>query len=148
MEADPCRARSYSRREQPTHTRNRCHDGGRAGDVGGAPEVAAVARVAPASRAVAVLRWIGVLLFAILTPASAFAQFSITRVSSPTFYEDAGLTGMYVGYEIKNTSATTYPDIWVDIGNFTGGFVSLAQYEDGVAHLGAMAPGDVKMAYF
>src|SRR5439155_7098667 len=81
-------------------------------------------------------------------PSAALAQFTITRVSSPTFYLDTGLNGMYAGYEIKNTSATTYPDVWVDISNFTGGFVTLAQNEDGVAHLGQMAPGDAKMAYF
>src|SRR5205823_3289698 len=39
------------------------------------------------------------LLTVLCLPSAALAQFTITRVSSPTFYEDAGLTGMYAGYE-------------------------------------------------
>jgi uncharacterized repeat protein (TIGR01451 family) len=56
--------------------------------------------------------------------------------------------GMYVSYQIVNTSATSYTDVWVGVDSFTGGVVSLAPGEDGVVQLGAMAPGQMKTAYF
>src|SRR5437870_5184339 len=122
--------------ERTTETHRRFHGGGARDRVRGR------AACVPDSRR---LRSRGTPLLALLAmlclPSAALAQFTITRVSSPTFYEDAGLTGMYAGYEITNTSAATYPDLWVDIGNFTGGFVSLAQNEDGITHLGSTAPG-------
>jgi uncharacterized repeat protein (TIGR01451 family) len=83
---------------------------------------------------------------------AAQAQFTITSKSSPIFYIDSGvspqLKGMYVAYEICNTSGTNYPDIWVNISNFTGGVVSLAPLEDGVVHLGALGAGQCKPAFF
>src|SRR5215212_11970694 len=76
--------------------------------------------------------------------------FTITRTSSPKFYMDTGanLKGMYVSYQILNNSATSYADVWVGIDSFTGGVVSLAPGEDGLVQLGAMAPGEMKTAYF
>src|SRR3954463_5739730 len=55
---------------------------------------------------------------------------------------------MYVSYQILNNSATIYADVWVGIDSFTGGVVSLAPGEDGIVQLGAMAPGQMKTAYF
>ncbi len=80
------------------------------------------------------------------------AQFSVQRTSSPVFYNDVGespsLQGMYASYEITNTSLTGYGDVWVDIGNFSGGVVALAPTDDGLVHLGALTPGQTKSAFF
>src|SRR5690242_3628644 len=88
----------------------------------------------------------------LLLPNAALAQFTIQRVSSPIFYDDAGnspsLTCMYAGYRITNTSGVTYPDVWAGIGSFAGGVVHLAPTDDGVLHLGMMPPGQSRMAYF
>lgn len=87
-----------------------------------------------------------------LSGVPAYAQFTITRTSSPIFYIDSGvsppLRAMYVSYKICNTSGTNYPDIWVNISGFTGGIVSLAPYEDGVVHLGPINAGQCKAAFF
>ncbi|HUQ34396.1 MAG TPA: hypothetical protein VM095_19905 [Pyrinomonadaceae bacterium] len=91
------------------------------------------------------------LLFALLCLGGVTAQaFTITRTSSPIFYIDTGANqrGMYVSYQILNNSATSYSDVWVGVDTFTGGFVSLAPGEDGLVQLGAMAPGQMKTAYF
>ncbi|MDT4965306.1 MAG: trimeric autotransporter adhesin, partial [Acidobacteriota bacterium] len=94
---------------------------------------------------------LSLLLFVLLCLSNVAAQaFTITRTSLPKFYIDSGanLRGMYVSYQILNNSGTNYPDVWVGVDTFTGGVVSLASGEDGVVHLGAMAPGQMKTAYF
>jgi uncharacterized repeat protein (TIGR01451 family) len=99
----------------------------------------------------AALTRLPLLLFALLCLGSATAQaFTITRTSSPVFYTDfaAGQRGMYVSYQITNTGGTSYSDVWVGVDTFTGAFVSLAPGEDGLVQLGAMAPGQMKTAYF
>jgi uncharacterized repeat protein (TIGR01451 family) len=91
------------------------------------------------------------LLFVLLCLGGVAAQaFTITRTSSPVFYidKDIGQFGMYVSYQIVNNSGTSYPDVWVAVDTFTGGAVSLATGEDGIVQLGAMAPGEMKTAYF
>jgi len=91
------------------------------------------------------------LLLALLCLGSATAQaFTITRTSSPKFYTDIGkgIQGMYVSYQITNNSGTNYADVWVGADTFTGGVVSLANGEDGLVQLGAMAAGQTKTAYF
>ena len=98
-------------------------------------------------------RLISSLVFTLLAlPQLAFAQFLIQRVSSPIFYNDPGnnpsLTCAYAGYRVTNASLTSYPDVWVGIGSFAGGVVNLAPTDDGVLHLGPMAPGQSRMAYF
>lgn len=98
----------------------------------------------------AVLAVLGVGLW--LSGRIAYAQFTITRTSSPVFYIDSGISpqlrAMYVSYKICNTSGTNYPDIWVTVSNFTGGVVSLAPHEDGVVHLGPINAGQCKTAFF
>lgn len=80
------------------------------------------------------------------------AQLTITRTSSSVFFLDTGntpkLQGMYTSYQISNTGATAYPDIWVSAGSFAGGVISLAPNEDGLFHLGPLAAGQTKTAYF
>ena len=69
-----------------------------------------------------------------------------------TFYEDtsSGLRGMYVGYTITNSAATTSPDVWVKLDSFTGGGgrIQLASTEDGVQHVGPLAAGASVQVYF
>jgi uncharacterized repeat protein (TIGR01451 family) len=82
-----------------------------------------------------------------LTSAQAW---TITRTSSPIFYTDFGanIRCMYVSYQITNNSATSFADVWVAADTFTGAVVSLAPGEDGIVQLGAMAPGQMKTAFF
>src|SRR5687767_13108518 len=76
----------------------------------------------------------------------------ITRMSSPVFYMDTSITptlqGMYVAYRIENNNGVNYPDIWVRIDSFGGGVISLAPNEDGLVHLGPLAAGQSKTAFF
>ncbi|MDQ3806092.1 MAG: hypothetical protein M3416_19965, partial [Acidobacteriota bacterium] len=77
---------------------------------------------------------------------------TITRTSSPVFYMDTSanpteLRCMYVSYRVTNDGAYQ-PDVWVGVGSFTGGFVSLAPNEDGVVRLGALTAGETKTAFF
>ncbi len=76
----------------------------------------------------------------------------ITRTSSPVFYLDTsiapGLQGMYVSYQIYNDNGIVYPDLYVRIDSFSGGVISLAPGEDGLMHLGSLAPGQTKTAFF
>ena len=82
----------------------------------------------------------------------AQAQVTITRTSAPKFYMDSSISpqllGMYTSYKITNTGGTAIPDVWVGIDGFTGGVVSLATNEDGVMHLGSLASGETKAAFF
>src|SRR4051795_7382613 len=99
------------------------------------------------------LSFIRLLLALMLLACSAPAfGFVITRTSSPVFYIDTSVTptlqGMYVSYQIKNDSGVNYPDIWVRADSFGGGIVSLAPGEDGLVHLGTLAAGQTKTAYF
>jgi uncharacterized repeat protein (TIGR01451 family) len=76
----------------------------------------------------------------------------ITRTSSPIFYLDTSITpqlqGMYVSYQISNNDGASYSDLWVGIDSFSGGVISLAPNEDGLMHLGPLAPGETKTAFF
>ncbi|HEX6184280.1 MAG TPA: hypothetical protein VFZ44_10410 [Pyrinomonadaceae bacterium] len=76
---------------------------------------------------------------------------TITRTSSPVFYYDTSITPqlrcMYVSYRVTNDGAYQ-PDVYANVGSFTGGVISLAPNEDGVVHLGAMNAGESKMAFF
>ena len=78
--------------------------------------------------------------------------FVITRTSSPVFHIDTSVTptlqAMYVAYQINNNSGATYADLWVGADTFTGGSVTLGPTEDGAVHLGSLAPGQTKTAFF
>jgi fimbrial isopeptide formation D2 family protein/uncharacterized repeat protein (TIGR01451 family) len=95
---------------------------------------------------------LAVLFFSLYFAEGTQAQVTITRTSAPKFYIDSGtspqLLGTYTSYQITNTGVTTIPDVWVGIGSFTGGVVSLATNEDGVMHLGTLTAGQTKTAFF
>ncbi len=95
--------------------------------------------------------WLYVVLAGLLGGPSAFALV-ITRTSSPIFYLDTSivprLQGMYVSYQVSNNDGTSYPDLWVGIDSFSGGVISLGPNEDGLMHLGPLAPGQTKTAFF
>jgi uncharacterized repeat protein (TIGR01451 family) len=55
---------------------------------------------------------------------------------------------MYVSYQVSNNDGTSYPDLWVAIDSFTGGVISRGPTEDGLMHLGPLAPGQTKTAFF
>jgi len=94
-----------------------------------------------------VLRALLALLILAGTAATAGAV-TLQRISGPVMYIDSGdgLNSAYVGYEVTNTDGISYLDVWADIGGFTGGVVSVN--EDGRVHLGAMAPGQSRTAFF
>jgi uncharacterized repeat protein (TIGR01451 family) len=91
-----------------------------------------------------------------LNPRPAFAASCsagvITRTSSPVFYIDTGITpsvvGNYVSYTIKNTSGSAYTDLWVKLESFSGGRITLAAGESGIAHVGSLANGASKTVFF
>jgi uncharacterized repeat protein (TIGR01451 family) len=89
---------------------------------------------------------------AIAILASPVQAFVITRTSSSILYIDTGITptlqAMYVSYQINNNSGVSYPDLWARLDSFTGGIISLALGEDGLVHIGPLAPGETKTAYF
>ena len=95
------------------------------------------------------MRRVSVLL--LLLTAQVVSALTITRVSSPVFYMDTSITpalrGMYVAYQIGNNDGVNYADLWVRIDSFTGGIITLGPNEDGLAHLGPLAPGQTKTAY-
>jgi hypothetical protein len=55
---------------------------------------------------------------------------------------------MYVSYQVSNNDGTSYPDLWVGIDSFSGGVISRGPTEDGLMHLGPLAPGQTKTAFF
>ncbi|MFT7581641.1 MAG: hypothetical protein ACI9MR_003319, partial [Myxococcota bacterium] len=87
------------------------------------------------------------LLAATAAPAAAV---DVTRVSSPVLYIDSpfALSGMYAAYRIENNDGVDYADLFVTIGGFAGPEIGLAPLEDGVDHLGPLADGVSKVAYF
>ncbi|MBN8595533.1 MAG: PD40 domain-containing protein [Anaerolineae bacterium] len=74
----------------------------------------------------------------------------IDNVSGSTFFfdDDDGLRAAYIGYTIRNDGATTAPDVWVSLTNFSTTQFALGSGEDGIAHIGPMAPGAVRQVYF
>jgi uncharacterized repeat protein (TIGR01451 family) len=92
------------------------------------------------------------ILLASLLGSSSGVALVVTRTSSSIFYLDTSITpqlrGMYVSYQISNNDGTSYSDLWVGIDTFSGGVISLAPNEDGFMHLGPLAPGQTKTAFF
>jgi uncharacterized repeat protein (TIGR01451 family) len=92
-----------------------------------------------------------IIIFAIsLSASNASAAINIVCTSGDQFYIDASdnLSGRYVSYQITNTGPANYDDIWVEIGNFTGGVVSLAPNETNLYHLESLTVGATKTAFF
>ncbi len=79
---------------------------------------------------------------------------TITRTSSPIFYNDLSnnLTSAYASYQITNTDGVNYPDVRVNIGNFTAAsgqpVVTLAPGAPGAIDLGPLTNGQTKTAFF
>src|SRR5438477_959138 len=86
---------------------------------------------------------------------SAFAQITITRISDPKFSGDAVganapspvLSSAYVAYKITN-SGSAISDAWATIGSFSDTVIGTASSEDGLFHIGPIASGATKYAYF
>ncbi len=88
----------------------------------------------------------------LMTSITAASAIQIGRTTTPEFFVDSNNNSdyncNYVCYAITNNSATSYNSVWVTIGSFGGGVVTLASTEDGQVNLGPMAPNSVKYAYF
>src|SRR5439155_11149204 len=97
--------------------------------------------------------WIGVAAGLLLSYGEAPAQV-ISRVSTPgKFYVDdkasIGLLFNYAAYLISNNTAATFPSVYVAITNIgSSNLIQIGASDTGVRALGALAPGQAKMAAF
>ena len=75
---------------------------------------------------------------------------AIERVSTDVFYTDPsnGITSNYVAYKVTNTSDVDIEDLYVEIGDFTGGEIELAANESSQISLGSLASGETATAFF
>ena len=75
----------------------------------------------------------------------------ISPAHGQVFYIDSGVTpkvdAAYVGYRINNTGASAR-SVWVQLSNFTGGKVGLANPADASQSLVSIAASDTKTAFF
>jgi uncharacterized repeat protein (TIGR01451 family)/fimbrial isopeptide formation D2 family protein len=92
--------------------------------------------------------------FAIFGGDSAWAAPIITRTSGSTFYVETTATpymrGNYISYKITN-DGTARSNVWVKLNMpvySATGSITRAEFEDGLVQLGAMAPNEVKTAFF
>ncbi len=111
-------------------------------------------------RTVSAVLALGVMLGVMLWPAMAASAVaacgagivSVARVSGPVLYLESGtspaLDSAYAMYKITNTSGAALPDVWVQIGSFSGPKIGLAGSESGRAHPGALAAGASTNAAF
>jgi len=99
-------------------------------------------------------------LFALVLTSKIFAldpnHFTITRITAPYFIIDANspatITNAYVGFEVKNNSGITYPNLKFTI-NSIGTSVSGQNYvivspASGIINAGTLAPGETKVCYY
>src|SRR6266566_989429 len=97
--------------------------------------------------------WLGVVAAILLAHGDASAQI-ISRVSAPgKFYVDdkssIGLLYNYAAYLISNNTAATLPSVYVAITNIgSTNLIQIGNSDTGVRALGALAPGQAKMAAF
>ena len=88
-------------------------------------------------------------LLALLVPSIALGAVTITRTSASEFYIDVGdnLYCQYVSYAIENTGPDSYEEVWVELSNFTGSSVAVADTETGMVNLGTLEVGESKTAF-
>lgn len=83
-------------------------------------------------------------------------HFTITRVSAPYFVVDGNspttLTKAYVGFEVKNTSATTYSNLLLTVTSIgtsvTGQNYTILSPTSNKVVVGTLAPGASKVCFF
>src|SRR5437867_1885098 len=99
------------------------------------------------------LRWLSLAAAILFGYGEAGAQV-ISRVSTPgRFYVDdkasIGLLFNYAAYLISNNTAATFPSVYVAITNIgSSNLIQIGASDTGVRALGALAPGQAKMAAF
>src|SRR6266404_2299775 len=97
--------------------------------------------------------WLGLAAAILFGYGEAGAQV-IIRVSAPgKFYVDdkasIGMVYNYAAYVISNNTAATFPSVYVAITNIVStNMIQLATSDTGARALGALAPGQAKMAAF
>jgi len=81
------------------------------------------------------------------------AAITATRTSSPIFYSNsnAGTATTspkcnYFSFDV--TTSTAIDDAWVELGSFTGGFLSMGGGDDGLYHFGPMAAGETRAVFY
>ena|SRR5437867_2023427 len=107
------------------------------------------------SRSGPLARCLFTIVLLLIFAAPSFAQITITRVSDPKFSGDAVganapspvLSSAYVAYQVTNSGAAIV-DAWVTIDNFSDVVIDKASTEDGLFHIGSLASGASKFAYF
>jgi hypothetical protein len=91
---------------------------------------------------------------ALVVPAvGAAANIGVSSVYGSKIYIDASssnptLHGSYIGYTVTNNDTAAQSDVWVTIGSFAGGVVSLAPNGASTVHVGALAAGASRTVYF
>lgn len=86
---------------------------------------------------------------ALALPATGSGAATVTASSGSVLYissSDASQRASYVAYDVSTSSAED--DVWVTIGNFTGGVLSLADNGASTVHVGPMAAGQTKTVFF
>ncbi|WP_263416512.1 choice-of-anchor D domain-containing protein [Terriglobus albidus] len=92
--------------------------------------------------------------YAVLGSSTTQNGITITQNFSSVYYVDTKTspypTGFYAVYNITNNNSTALSDVWVTLGNFAGStvYLSLGGNDTGAAHLGSLAAGATKAAYF
>jgi hypothetical protein len=109
--------------------------------------------ISPRFRTVGQYAASGALLFII----SAFAltrfangQVTIARTSNSIFEIDSGdgLTSAYASYDLTNSGATNYTELWVEIADFTGGVVGLAANENAFYKVNDLPAGESTSVFY
>ncbi|MBN2564174.1 MAG: cadherin-like domain-containing protein, partial [Candidatus Eisenbacteria bacterium] len=100
--------------------------------------------------AAAPLAALALTVLALAVPTSALAAITITRTSAPEFYIDVGdnIYCQYVSYRIDNTGPESYARVWVELADFSGSSVRIADTETGLVNLGPIPAGSSKTAFF
>ncbi len=111
-------------------------------------------RFAACLAAVVALAWSVSSAHAALGGSATQNGITITQNYSSVYYVDTKTSpypeGFYAAYQVTNQSGVALEDVWVTLGNFSGStvYLSLANNENGIVHLGALAAGSSKTAYF
>lgn len=76
----------------------------------------------------------------------------VTPNHAKNFYIDSGqgqnVDAGYASYTVKNLAATSQSNLWIQVGNFTGGALSLANPADSAMSLGSVAASGSGTGFF
>lgn len=95
---------------------------------------------------------LGLFLLTLFAP-DAQAAITATRTSSPLFYTNSDAATAttspqcnYFSFDVTTTAAID--DVWISIGNFGGGYLSMGGNDDGLFHFGPMDAGETRAVFY